>query len=391
MRILFYRYGSICEPDIIAGFRTLGHEITEITEEIYNKQTDARTCLTLVKNALLSSHFDMVFSINFYPVISEVCNIFKTIYTCWIVDCPVMELYSYSIRNPYNRIFIFDRACYLDFVNENPSCIFYFPLATNVAQWDKMCSQITEKDREKFSCDISFIGSTYEEKCPYNKLDNPPAYLKGYLDGLIDAQLKIYGCNFMEEVLTDSMVEEFKKYINFYPFPENAVHNDKAVMAQFYLNTKVAEQERLRLLRSLSERFPVDIYTFSDVSSMPKIHHRGSASTQTEMPKIFHLSKINLNITAKPIRTGLSLRIWDVLGAGGFLISNYQEEIPEYFEIGRDLEVYSSEEELIEKISYYLEHESERKAIAENGYRKVKEHHSYVTRLKEMLKIISPA
>ena len=388
MRILFYRYGSICEPDIIDAFRTLGHEIIEITEEIYNKQVDAKTCLTLVKNALLSSRFDMVFSINFYPVVSEVCNIFKTIYACWIVDCPVLELYSHSIRNPYNRIFIFDRACYLDFVGENPSCIFHLPLATNVAQWDKMCSKITDADRERFSCDVSFIGSTYEEKCPYNKLKNPPEYLKGYLDGIIEAQLKVYGCNFIEEVLTDSVVEEFKKYIDFYPIPENAVHNDKAVMAQLYLNTKVAEQERLRFLRSLSEHFAVDIYTFSDISSMPKIRHRGSASTQTEMPKIFHLSKINLNLTAKPIRTGLSLRIWDVLGAGGFLISNYQEEIPEHFEIGKDLEIYSSEEELHAKIAYYLEHEDERKAIAESGYRKVKEYHSYVVRIGQMMEMI---
>lgn len=388
MNILFYRYGSICEPDILAGFRTLGHQVTEITEEIYNKQTDAKTCLTLVKNALLSNTYDMVFSINFYPVVAEVCNIFKTIYACWIVDSPVLELYSYSIRKPYNRIFIFDRALYLDFVNENPNCIFHFPLATNVAAWDQVCDSITEEDRRKFSCDISFIGSTYEEKCPYNRLNNPPAYLKGYLDGLIAAQLKVYGCNFMEEVLTDDIVEEFKKYTDFYQFPENAVHNDKAVMAQFYLNTKVAEQERLHLLRLLSDHFDVDIYTFSDVSSMPNIRHRGSASTLIDMPKIFHLSKINLNITAKPIRTGLSLRIWDILGAGGFLISNYQEEIPDYFEIGKDLEVYASEDELMEKAAYYLEHEEERRTIAENGYNKVKAHHTYVMRLREMLEII---
>lgn len=388
MQILFYRYGSICEPDIIQGFQALGYQVVEITEEIYNKQTDAKTCLTLVKNALLSASYDFVFSINFYPVISEVCRIFKKIYACWIVDSPVMELYSYSIRNSCNRIFIFDRAMYLDFAAENPSCIYHFPLATNVAQWDGVCSGITDEDRKRFCCDISFIGSTYEEKCPYNRLNNPPEYLKGYLDGIIDAQLKVYGCNFIEEVLTDSVVEEFKKYIPFYAFPANAVQNDKAAMAQLYLNTKVAEQERLRLLRLLSARFPVDIYTFSDISSIPEIRHRGSASTQTDMPKIFHLSKINLNITAKPIRTGLSLRIWDVLGAGGFLISNYQEEIPDYFEIGTDLETYASAEELLDKTAYYLEHEEERKAIAENGYQKVKAHHTYVMRLKEMLALM---
>ena len=37
MNLLFYRYGSICEPDIIEGFRELGNQVTEITLEIYNK------------------------------------------------------------------------------------------------------------------------------------------------------------------------------------------------------------------------------------------------------------------------------------------------------------------------------------------------------------------
>ena len=37
MNILFYRYGSICEPDIIDAFKQLGNTVDEITIEIYNK------------------------------------------------------------------------------------------------------------------------------------------------------------------------------------------------------------------------------------------------------------------------------------------------------------------------------------------------------------------
>ena len=37
MNILIYRYGSICEPDIITGFQSLGNQVSEITAEIYNK------------------------------------------------------------------------------------------------------------------------------------------------------------------------------------------------------------------------------------------------------------------------------------------------------------------------------------------------------------------
>ena len=53
-------------------------------------------------------------------------------------------------------------------------------------------------------------------------------------------------------------------------------------------------------------------------------------------------------------RSGLSLRIFDVHGCGGFLITNYQAELPEFFEIGKDLVAYESENHLKELCAYYL-------------------------------------
>ena len=104
---------------------------------------------------------------------------------------------------------------------------------------------------------------------------------------------------------------------------------------------------------------------------------------------MFHAAKINLNMTMRPIETGLSLRIWDILGCGGFLLTNYQAEIPDYFEIGKDLEAYESMEELEQKIQYYLTHEEERLQIAINGYEKVARFHTYEQRIAEMIRMIS--
>ena len=75
MNILIYRYGSICEPDIITGFQSLGNQVSEITAEIYNKNLSPSEGVTLLKNELLTHSYDFVFSINFFPFISEVCNI----------------------------------------------------------------------------------------------------------------------------------------------------------------------------------------------------------------------------------------------------------------------------------------------------------------------------
>lgn len=386
MKLLFYRYNSIYEPAIISALERMGHEITEITEEMENKHLTPKEQLLLVSEPLKAAHYDFVFSINYFPVLSEVCHIFKLPYACWIVDSPVLELYSESIYRPWNRIFLFDYALYQEFAPKNPDCIFYLPLASDISTLLPICDSITDSDISRYSCDISFVGSLYSEKCPYNKLSNPPEHLRGYMEGIMDAQLKIYGYNFIRELMTDDLVSEFKKYLpGFYQFPEKYERNEKALVADLYLSTKVTEQERLRLLHSLSGKFSVDLYTGSDTSGLPKIHNKGLARTYEDMPKIFRLSKINLNMTAKSIKTALPLRIWDILACGGFLLTNFQSEIPEFFEIGTDLETYSSEEELLEKCEYYLTHDEERREIAENGHKKVQQFHRLELRLKELL------
>lgn len=387
MNILFYRYGSICEPDIIASFKHLGFRITEDTREVYNKQLLPSDCIKGLNELLKQDTYSFVFSINFFPSVSDVCNIWGIPYLCLIVDSPVLELFSTSLANPCNKIFLFDRQLYNDFHHINPDGIFHIPLATNVRDNYATATMASAADRARFSSDISFIGSLYSEKCLYNQITLPEK-MRGYVDGLIEAQLLVYGYNFIEECVTPELIEAFCKVrpelIN---FPDSMKVDTKAVIAQHIISVKVAEQERLRYLKVLSEHYNVDLYTGSDTSSMPLIHNRGFAKTNTEMPIIFHQSKINLNLTAKSIRSGLSLRIFDVLGCEGFLITNYQAELPEHFNIGEDLEAYTSLDDLMGKCEYYLSHDKERREIAHNGFEKVKKYHTYDIRLTQMLEI----
>ena len=66
-------------------------------------------------------------------------------------------------------------------------------------------------------------------------------------------------------------------------------------------------------------------------------------------------------------------------------MTNYQAELPEYFEIGKDLEAYGSMEELLDKCQYYLNHEEQRTAIARSGYEKVRQFHTYEKRIQSMI------
>lgn len=387
MKFLFYRFGSVCEPDMIDGFVSLGHTVKEIDTEITWKDVPGEKIVQIVSEVLLAEQFDGVVSVNYYPIVSEVCRIFRVPYLAWTVDSPVIELLSDTVSNDTNRIFCFDYDQYQDLRPYNPAGVFYLPLATNPARWDKVIAGATPREHVKWKSDISFIGSLYTEKCPYDDLKNPPPYLQGYLEGIMEAQKRVYGYFFLDDVLTERVIADFIKHMpGYYIPPEKARREDAKEIALKYLGMKVTSMERLDVMRLLGERYRVYLYTGSDTSKLP-VHNCGFAKTLTEMPLIFYNSKINLNISCRSIRSGISQRTWDIMGAGGFVLTNYQNEIPEYFVIGEDLETYGSMEELLDKTEYYLTHEDERARIARNGCNKVKEHHSYMNRIQMMIEL----
>lgn len=390
MEILFYRYGSVCEPDMIDAFRQAGLTVLEDTTEITEKLISDADRLSSVEQTLKDRQPLFVFSINFYPVIADICHAYRTLYLCQTVDAPVPELFSSSIRHDTNRIFLFDHAQYEQFVPFNPNHIFYLPLASCTERFRRVTDAITDADKRTYSSDISFVGSLYNEKNPLNRITTLSDYTTGYIQGLVEAALQIFGYNPVEQALPDAVVSEIKKSDPQFFIPRKPVAStDTYIAAHSYIGMEIAQAERIRTLNLLGQYFSVDLYTRSDTSALKNVHTHGGAQTLTEMPKIFHLSKINLNMTIKPIQTGLPLRIFDILGCGGFLMTNYQSELPEYFDIGVDLEAYSSMEELVDKCSYYLTHEDERQKIAENGFQKVDSLHTYPHRIMEMIRCIS--
>lgn len=392
MNILFYRYGSICEPDIRMVFDKMGISTYECNLEITEKNATGEQKLNALSAILCKHPIDFVFSINFFPLLSDVCQRLNLIYVCWSVDCPVLELFSSSIRNRCNRIFLFDYAQHERFHPENPEGIFYLPLATNTERWDAITGSLTDEDITNYNHDISFVGSLYHEKSPLSLLKEPfplSDYWLGYVNGLTEAQLKVYGSNFLEDAVSQELIGELQKnFPDFYRDEHSVADTDAYVAAHYYLGMRIAELERVRVLNELAALHPVTLYTRSDTSLLQNVDCRDGVRTHVEMPKIFHCSKINLNITMRPIQTGLSLRVWDILGCGGFLLTNYQAELPEYFEIGKDLDCYESMEDLKAKATYYLQHDDIRKEIARNGYEKVKQYHTYEVRIATMLKIL---
>ena len=98
-----------------------------------------------------------------------------------------------------------------------------------------------------------------------------------------------------------------------------------------------------------------------------------------EMIEIFNKSKIVLGFSTVGKNDDIFIlkgRDFEVPLTGSFYLTGYHDELNEYFDIGKDIETYTSKEDLLEKIKYYLENDEKREKIATNGYKKCLEQYT---------------
>lgn len=383
MKILIYEWKAYSYKDIVCSFQKMGHEVFFISQPMKNYDVDDEF-VALLRDELSKNRYDFVITVNYFSLISNVCQETNTKYVVWTYDNPLISMYHKSVFNECNYIFTFDKTNYLEFKGMGVENIFHLPLATDALRMEET---IGVQNDDKWLHEISFVGNMYERNT-YNSLEHKlPEYLKGYFDAVIEAQLNISGGNIVEALLTNDILEELDKYFNLKK-EKDSFSDLRLVFQTTVLGFKIAQEQRRRGIIELSKKFDVTVYSDSDLSEFIGVDKQGPCDYWSQLPLIFNRSKININMTIPNIKSGIPLRVWDVLGAGGFLLTNYQAEIGYYFEDGKDLVCYEDIGDLVEKADFYLKHEELRKSIALNGHEKVKKYHTYDERIKKMLNII---
>ncbi|MDZ7587034.1 MAG: glycosyltransferase [Patescibacteria group bacterium] len=101
---------------------------------------------------------------------------------------------------------------------------------------------------------------------------------------------------------------------------------------------------------------------------------------------IFAQSQISLNLGPDHMTKGGNLRSFEITGSQTLLLTDQLN--PDWFLAGKEAIKFSSIQEAIRKINYYLSHPKALKAIASAGYLKTIHHHTYKHRFKKLLSLI---
>lgn len=391
MKILILTWDGFGYADMCDALTGMGHTLIKSDFPKNTPQQNPEYEKSL-KKMVIDRKPDFIFSFNYFPIAARVAKDTETKYVAWVYDNPLVLLYSITIIYPTNYVFLFDKTEYLKFKNNGINTVYYLPLCANAKRMGAYDDFKYFKTTKWYNQgEVAFVGSLYSEEKHnfFSRMFQISPYTQGYLEGLIDAQKKVYGVDVVEKSLTDRVMDEMERDLPTGPL-DNTVETREFIYGQYVINRYITSLERKEVFTRIGEKYKFDLYTYEKDFTLPNCINHGPIENYEGSPYIYKTAKINMNISLRSITTGIPLRCFEIMGSGGFLLSNYQADFDDCYTAFEDYAYYEDLDDMMNKIDYYLTHEKERKEIAQNGYRKTLENYTYEHRIKQILDVVFP-
>lgn len=379
MKILCLDWGSYTQNDISDIFRQ-HHILCHTVSYCFADKNKDDFFLSRFMRYIEKDTYDAVFTVNYFPLVAQACHKQHIKYLSWSYDNP-LNVPDIERTLPYetNYVFLFDKVQASFYQRKGFQNVYHLPLGIHSKRLSAIT--LTPEERKLYHSDISFVGSLYPSEFA-GLLAPLKEYDQGYLEALAQSQQQLYGCNILDELLTDDLICSLNRQ---YEQKKTNFQIQKEQLS-YAMSTHITRQERLILLSVLAGRHQVTVFSRTRDGLPEGIRFSGTAAYLTQMPKVFMSAGLNLNITLKLIQSGIPLRALDIMGCGGFLLTNYQPEFLDYYIPGEDLVIYESIEDAAEKAQYYLDHAAERHRIAQNGLHKTVEYFDYSKQINTIWK-----
>ncbi|MDR2405802.1 MAG: glycosyltransferase [Deltaproteobacteria bacterium] len=242
----------------------------------------------------------------------------------------------------------------------------YLPLATE----DSFFKEV--RGKTPHLRDLAFVGDSLETATKkYLALSG----LKDDILPLVDQVASEFLLD--SQTLPDSLLIKQKQF---------ALLNDYQFLNLSALVTwRASRLHRVAALSALT-KFPLVIAGDKGWEELfPKVTLHKTLDYYDELPGFYRATKINLNITSAQMKTGLNQRVFDAPSTGSFLLTDRRAQLYEIFQEGKSVVSYENMEELPEKVSYYLKHDSERDRITTKAREIINSSHLYSHRLKTIV------
>ena len=346
--------------------------------------------LSLEEMTLTIKYFkpQVAFAVNYTNGLAELFESHGVDLICWEVDPATDHLKPISKSSDRAFVFTYREANVEEFVKAGFKNVEHLPLASDTEK--RSPTQLSPEEHDIYDAKLSFVGSSMiENAAPLRNifLSQYKAYQDGSADAveegnrLLEEILSVQRQDFSICVVPDLLDKYFSKFIS-YLLKLPGAHNPFILVGEI-----AAAEKRANYIANLGN-LGVKVWGDDGWLSAEQygVKYMGSAGHTYEINKIYNVSSINVDINRLYQMDIIPMRIFDIMACGGFVLAEYSKELSNIFEIGKEVETYSTLDELVSKASYYLDHESEALKIAKQGRDAVQKNHTISGRVKHMLK-----
>ena len=346
--------------------------------------------LSLEEMTLTIKYFkpQVAFAVNYTNGLAELFESHGVDLICWEVDPATDHLKPISTSSDRAYIFTYREANVEEFVMAGFKNVEHLLLASDTEKRSQ--TKLSPEEQGTYGSKLSFVGSSMIENAVSLRnifLSQYKVYRGGSEDAveegnrLLEEVLSVQRKDFSVYVIPDLLNKLFSGFIGY-------LLKIPGALDPFMLIGEIAAAEkRVNYIANLGG-LGVKVWGDEGWRSAEQygVKYMGSAGHTHEINKIYSASNINVDINRLYQMDIVPMRIFDIMACGGFVLSEYSKEIGNIFEIGKEVETYSTLDELVSKIAYYLDHESEALEIAERGREAVLKNHTISGRVKHMLR-----
>lgn len=368
-RFLILKYDYFLQQQLITELRRQGHEVFELDMP---KQIPSDQALRLILNNMVTSKPDALIAINnmgldMQGIILDVLGELSVPVVLWYLD-------NYRFSGPYlskpapetTVVFSSDKALRQTLAEAGFSNAFYLPLATDITY-----STIRYDDRFAYLRDkVTYVGGTFSKMVAHFYTDEHKAL---YNDWQPD--------------FTTIMQNNGRIHLDqlFAPYRERFPNRKSYFHFMAYVVFRETRDYRIGRLSSLADE-PLVVFGREDWTNyLPRHVIQTTVQYSLEAPNVYRNSCINLSLNTFQQETALNQRLFDVPLCNGFVLTDWRESLADHFKLDEEVVFFENDEDLKEKVRYYLKNPSARDGIVQKARERILKEHLMEHRVKSIL------
>ena len=370
LRVLVVNPDYFLIPEITRAFKHLGHQVRLTLFDKRRNRGDEVFRQVLFDIKEFSPN--LVFTVNHLGfdregLLLDTLHRLRVPSVSWYVDSPAIILSLYDgPKSDLAFIFVWDPTYIPEVRGLGFDRVFPLPLATD----PEVFLPYRTAAKKKWRTSLSFVGNSLVSSVR-EKLARLPSNLA--FQNLFDHLFKVSQDRPFRRLKSLLMGEELEGHPLIQRLNRQGLSDLEAALLW-----KATQEYRLACLMELAVFRPT-IYGDSGWRELlgEPYRLRPEVNYYDDLPQVYGSTAINFNATSLQMKAAVNQRVFDVPAAGGFLITDFREQLAELFNLGEEVACFQEAGEISELVRFYLKNPVVRKKITAKARDRVLSEHTY--------------